>query len=139
MKKSILALVLIISLLLTGCSKTESAGTESHVDIDLTSLSTTVAYSELVNILNDPESYTGKQIKMTGDYYNFTNEDGSIFYPACIVSDVTACCSQGMEFVLVDNKYPSEGTAITVSGVFRSYVDEYDNMIYYHLENAVLY
>lgn len=41
---------------------------------------------------------------------------------------ITACCAQGMEFVLTDdysypNDYPREGDEITVTGVFDTYME----------------
>ena len=47
-------------------------------------------------------------------------------YFACIIADATACCSQGIEFVLKDDytypdDYPEEGGDICVVGVFDTY------------------
>ena len=62
------------------------------------------------------------------------------FY-ACIISDATACCAEGMEFVLKDDlaypdDYPELGAEITVIGEFQSY--EENGMTWYHLVNARL-
>ena len=56
-----------------------------------------------------------------------------------IVSDATACCSQGIEFVLDgDYKYPDDYPAvdktITVVGEFNYYKEEYNT--YCQLLNA---
>lgn len=108
------------------------------IDIDLTEMSSTMVYSEVYNIMNDPETYIGKTIKMRGEYYNYSSYDGTVFFPACVIADATACCQQGIEFVLADGKYPEEGTEVTVNGTFRAYIDETDGGTYYHLEDAVL-
>ncbi|MBP3729235.1 MAG: hypothetical protein J6H18_03085, partial [Lachnospiraceae bacterium] len=47
-------------------------------------------------------------------------------YFACLIPDATACCSQGLEFVLAKERaypaeYPEKGSEITVSGVFEIY------------------
>ena len=60
---------------------------------------------------------------------------------ACIIADATACCAEGMEFVLKDDlaypdDYPELGTEITVIGEFQSY--EENGMTWYHLANARL-
>ena len=47
---------------------------------------------------------------------------------ACIISDATACCAQGIEFVLTEDRkfpeeYPEKGTEITVVGIFDTYME----------------
>ena len=60
---------------------------------------------------------------------------------ACIIADATACCAEGMEFVLegdytYPDDYPELGAEITVIGEFQSY--EENGMTWYHLVNARL-
>ena len=58
-----------------------------------------------------------------------------------MIQDATACCSQGMEFVLNNDykfpeDYPAEGEDITVTGVFETYKEgEY---LYCHLRDSKL-
>ena len=118
------------------------------VDVDLTALSSTMVYSEVYNMLYFyPEDYYGKTVKMTGlfNVYQSVDENGVVLdMPvayACIISDATACCAEGMEFVLKDDlaypdDYPELGAEITVIGEFQSY--EENGMIWYHLVNARL-
>ena len=47
-----------------------------------------------------------------------------------LVSDATACCSQGIEFVLAgEHKYPEDypeiGDTVTVTGEFNYYTEDY--------------
>ena len=47
---------------------------------------------------------------------------------ACIIRDATACCEQGVEFILSDgysfpDDYPKEGEEISVTGVVNTYND----------------
>lgn len=96
------------------------------IDVDLTSLSSTMVYSEVYNMMYDPDSYLGKTIKMDGLFTAYHDESTGNNYFACIIQDATACCAQGVEFVLTDdysypNDYPSEGDEITVTGVFDTY------------------
>ena len=116
------------------------------VDVDLTVLSSTMVYSEVYNMLYFyPEDYYGKTVKMTGlfNVYQWVDENGVVLdMPvayACIISDATACCAEGMEFVLegdltYPDDYPELGTEITVIGEFQSY--EENGMTWYHLINA---
>ena len=118
------------------------------VDVDLTVLSSTMVYSEVYNMLYFyPEDYYGKTVKMTGQFnvYQWVDESGVVadmpVAYACIISDATACCAEGMEFVLKDDlaypdDYPELGAEITVIGEFQSY--EESGMTWYHLVNARL-
>ena len=75
-----------------------------------------------------PEEYLGKTIKMKGNFAIYQNETtGEMFY-ACLIQDATACCAQGIEFVLkgehsYPDDYPARGSEITVEGVFDTYMD----------------
>ena len=94
------------------------------VDVDLTKMSSTRVYSEVSNMVSNPESYLGKSVKMNGSFA-YSEGDGR-YYFACIIADATACCSQGIEFVLKDNRkfpeeYPKDGAQITVVGTFDTY------------------
>ena len=108
-------------------TETALSSTEG-IDIDLTTLSSTMVYSEVFNMMADPGSYVGKTVKMDGMFSVFHDDIANVDYFACIVKDATACCSQGIEFVLAgDHVYPDDypelGTDICVSGVFDMYED----------------
>ncbi|MBQ7604675.1 MAG: hypothetical protein IJU75_06935 [Clostridia bacterium] len=97
------------------------------VDVDLTKLSSTMVYSEVYNMMSSPDNYMGKRVRMKGSFA-YSEGDGR-YYFACIIADATACCAQGIEFVLKDERrfpdeYPSKGKEITVSGVFDTYMEE---------------
>ncbi|MCR4763894.1 MAG: hypothetical protein K5696_10230 [Lachnospiraceae bacterium] len=95
-------------------------------DVDLTALSSTMVYSEVYNMMTHPEDYIGKTVKMSGAYSIYHDESTDKYYHACIISDATACCSQGIEFELTEDytypdDYPEEGGQICVSGTFDTY------------------
>ena len=121
--------------------ESESAPEISDVDLDLTQLSKTMVYAEVYNIMVEPESYVGKSIRMNGDYYIYTDETTGQRYFYCVIRDATACCAQGIEFVLTDDykfpeDYPEEGAFVTVSGRFDTYME--DDLLYCTLRDAVL-
>lgn len=96
------------------------------VDVDLTILSSTMVYSQVYNMVTAPEDYRGKVIRMHGPFAVYQDPVTGQYYFACIISDATACCSQGIEFLLADDPvypdgYPELGTEITVTGVFGTY------------------
>ena len=109
------------------------------IDVDLTILSSTMVYSEVYNMMYLPEDYVGKTVRMRGVFLVYTNMDQSVFYPAVIIADATACCSQGLEFVLEGNPpypegYPEQETEITVVGTFETYYE--DGYMYCRLKDA---
>ena len=117
---------------LVGCGSTptettnEKRAEEAAVDIDLTKLSSTMVYSEVYNMMVSPDDYLGKSVRMNGTFA-YGEGDGR-YYFACIISDATACCSQGIEFLLKDGRkfpseYPQAGTEITVVGIFDTYYE----------------
>ena len=115
------------------------------IDVDLTKLSSTMVYSEVYNMMYSPDDYVGKTVKMEGQFaiYQATDENGALIpdqiYFACVIADATACCSQGLEFVLAgEHSYPADypelGTEITVVGTFQTY--EENGYMYCHLVDA---
>lgn len=98
----------------------------SDIDIDLTRLSSTMVYSEVYNMMNSPESYVGKMVRMNGKLAVYKYPERN--YYTCIIKDATACCQQGMEFLWAGNHkypddYPNEGDGIIVTGVFDIYYE----------------
>ena len=116
-----------------------TAGSSEGIDVDLTVLSSTLVYSEVYNMMVSPEEYLGKTVKMDGSFALYHDEATDKYYFACIIADATACCSQGIEFVLTEDytypdDYPEVGGAICVVGIFDTYQEgEY---MYCTLRNA---
>ncbi|MDO4287980.1 MAG: hypothetical protein Q4C55_02220 [Eubacterium sp.] len=108
-------------------------------DVDLTTLNSTMVYSEVFNMTVRPEDYVGKTVKMRGQFAVYEDTAKGKQYFACVIMDATACCAQGIEFVLSgDHSYPEDyppsGEEITVQGVFQSYVE--DDYTYIQLVDA---
>ena len=83
-------------------SKPTGSGTAAEydkIDVDLTQLSSTMVYSEVYNMMSRPNDYVGKVVKMSGGFSYYYDQSAGAYYFACLISDATACCSQGMEFV----------------------------------------
>ena len=117
----------------------EPAQTSGALDVDLTTLNSTMVYSEVYNMMCEPDRYLGKRIKMNGQFAVYENPNTGAVYTACIIMDATACCSQGLEFVLAGEPsypadYPEPGTEITVVGTFQTY--EENGYMDYHLVDA---
>ena len=122
--------------------KPEPIKSESvSVDVDLTTLSSTMVYSEVLNIMTYPETYVGKTVKMRGIFSYYHDEQTDQYYFGCIIQDATACCAQGIEFILTDDylfpdDYPKEGEIVTVAGEFLIYKE--NGLDYFTLKNSKL-
>lgn len=138
-----------------GCSQNEKQASDSSdintaskdsvaektatggVDVDLATLSSTMVYSEVYNMMRAPEKYIGKTIKMKGAYNLYHDEVTGNDYYTCLIADATACCQQGIEFDLIDkSRTLNQGDNICVSGTFDTYKEgEYTYCV---LRDAVL-
>lgn len=134
------------AMLMTGCGKgkkeqDETSAKAEVIDVDLTALSSTMVYSEVYSMILVPEDYVGKTVKMNGTYTEYKNLNTNTVYPACLIRDATACCSQGIEFLLTEDyaypdDYPKTDDMICVVGVFETY--EEDGNEYIRLNNGRL-
>ncbi len=151
MKKIICVLSVIMLVICAGCgstsaqepsptpSTTEAPTPTEQIDVDLTKLSSTVVYSEVYQMMTSPDDYIGKTVRMNGSFAIYQNEGKNYF--ACLIADATACCQQGIEFVLRgEHKYPQDypklGTNVTVTGVFGTYYEGENR--YCQLSDAVM-
>ena len=124
MKYFICAACAFFCIMLGGCRKPAS-----DVDVDLTALSATMVYSEVFNMVYEPEGYVGKTVRMDGVCAKYHNQLNDTDYYACIIEDATACCSQGLEFVLTDaykmpDDYPPDGKEIELQGTFEIFEED---------------
>ena len=156
MKKNILRgilCILSVAMLLCACAcagkeapaaedsaaETKAEATTAPIDLDLSAMSGTVVYSQILNMMNDPRPFLNKVIKVAGYYTYFEDTTLGNIYHACMIPDATACCSQGLEFVWAGNHtwpadYPAETTDIVVTGRLEMY--EENGSSYLHLVDA---
>ncbi len=109
--------------------------------VDLTTLSSTMVYAEVYNMMAKPAEYIGRTVKMQGKFVAIEDPESNEIYTACLIEDATACCAQGMEFILADgavypDDYPEVDSEITVIGVYETY--EKDGMLYCYLLDATI-
>lgn len=95
-------------------------------EVDLTVLNSNMVYSEVAAMVNTPEKYMGKTVKMNGTFDVYTDINTGTYYYSCIIKDATACCSSGIEFAWkgehkFPDDYPPVGTPLTVGGIFETY------------------
>ena len=159
--------VLMIVLLLVGCNKKEEATVDlkkendeqiisdvdyqskieedvveeevddGEIDIDLSELTSIMAYCEVCNIISDLDNNKGKRIKIRGllEYYEDPETKEKIF--GCTVMDATACCSLGLMFIPIDeDNLPEKYSIVNVTGVLEVY--EKDGYELCRLKDAVV-
>ena len=138
MKRGMLVLLLLAAALaLSACGGQadevgEAAPTqkaERPVDLDLSALSGTVVYSQVYDMMTEPENYLGQRVKVKGNFSYFQDSGTLNEYFAVVIADATACCAQGMEFVWAGEHsyprdYPPEDSEITVVGTFSTYDED---------------
>lgn len=121
---------------------TESFGVPDRsgkdVEIDLTEFSPDMIYAEVYDMVYNSDNYVGKTVRVKGPFAYFQEADGREFF-SVLISDATACCSQGIEFVLdgdysYPEDYPALNTEIIVTGKFNYYKE--NNYTYVQLTDA---
>ena len=97
----------------------------SAAEIDLTSMSSTMVYSYIYNMIVTPDDFIGQRFKIRGTYDEQYWDQTNLTYHYIVIADATACCAQGLEFVLTDPNaaYPQVGEEFEISGVFGTYVE----------------
>lgn len=109
--------------------------------VDLTKMSATVCYAQVLDILSFPENYLGKTITMGGWFSIYESPVNGMIYYACVIPDATQCCVNGIEFICKDERtypddYPELGEDIRVVGTFETY--EEDGYLYCRLKDATM-
>lgn len=115
-----------------------------HIDVDLTTMSSTMVYSEVSNMMYYPSRYKDKVVKATGPFVIGTSSIPDYCYPAVLIQDATACCANGLEFLLYGiprctskggDGYPTPNEQVTVVGRFKTYLE--GSSMYVHLVDAL--
>ena len=150
MKRLLLVFTVLVNCLLMGCAKTSPATTKEkrssntmykNIDVDLTIMSSTVVYSQVYDMVTNPNKYVDNVVKVKGTFSVYHDINTNIYYPSVIIKDATACCQQGLEFLLYGKAiyptdYPRINEEITIIGVFSTY-NEGPNE-YCRLKNSIL-
>ena len=108
-------------------------------DVDLTTLESNMVYAQVYDMVTNTDNYKDKRIRVRGTFNYYQNPDTKREYFAVLVNDATACCAQGIEFVLPDSykypdDYPEQGTPIEVIGLYSVYTE--DDQPFVELQNA---
>lgn len=137
MKRFLLAL---LSVLLLSCSSAKKPADTSSADVDFTTMSKTIIFATMVNMIENPQEHIGQSVKMPGLFSVDVNDDGSS-YVECYVMDGTQCCSQGIEVRFASKKDDERAQELDQSeaviyGIFDTYRE--DGHTYCVLKDTVI-
>lgn len=125
-------------------SKNNDYPTYDKIDVDLTTMNANMVYSEVYNMIYYPSSYKGKIVKVEGPFKPYESTNPDYCYPAILVQDATACCGNGLEFLLYGvprckmqggNGYPLYNEQATIVGRFETYLE--GTNVFVHLVDAI--
>ena len=102
-----------------GSSFEEISAPKTDVEIDLSKMNADLAYAFIFQIVVEPEKYEGKTVRMTGTFETFYDNEPYGRHDYCIITDVLACCAQGLEFESAKVSGVEPGQKITVSGTLK--------------------
>jgi len=122
-------LLCFIYFLTIGCGAEKK--TDDDIVIDIVAMSETLAGATMLNILNEPERYVGKTIRVAGTYQPFYWDEEDRYFHDLIVESQAGCCPKILEFILSGDDYPMAGAMIELVGIYSSY--ELDGQILYYL------
>ena len=143
--RTVLLLMLSAALILCicGCGQKgdgddlQTGDSYEAVEIDLTQMSKTAAYVKAHTMVESPNDYEGKSVRIQGVFGAYVDPATQNIYYACLLTDEDACCNIPIEFVAEDlSNLPKQGEQITVSGVFGTYTEEEKQ--YCRLTDAVI-
>lgn len=110
------------------------------VDIDLTTLNTTMLQARVNEILDNPNDYKGKTVRVTGSYNKSYYEQTGKYYNYVLGYDQTMCCAAwGIEFL--GDCVPEEieqYTTIGLVGTFDFYEELGQTYFYINVDHCVV-
>ena len=110
------------------------------VDIDLTALNTTMLQARVNEILDNPNEYKGKTVRVTGYYNKSYYDQTDKYYNYVLGYDQTMCCAAwGIEFM--GDCVPEEieqYTTIGLVGTFDFYEELGQTYFYINVDHCVV-
>lgn len=120
---------------------TPLAPSSDIADYDLTTLDIDTAYTETINMSNNPYFYEGKTIRLKGTYDTQYSADTDTNYHFIMVNDSDGCIG-GLEFILANtsdtsNEYPQIDTPIEIIGTYESYEENGSPYFYINTDKII--
>lgn len=98
----------------------------SKIDIDLSTMGSTMIFSMVFNMLIKPEEYDNQNLKIKGNFVVYISKENNQRYFSIIIPDATQCCQQGIPFIWFGetknypNDFPAIGTEVTLIGKYKT-------------------
>ncbi len=109
--------------------------------IDLTTMNSTMIYSQVFDMMIMPDEYENTDIKVKGYFQVYNYEGNPDKYLSVVIPDATQCCQQGIEFIFPGKEYPKDfpdiGSQIEVTGRFCMTYTK-DNALYTFMQLSEL-
>ncbi len=104
-------------------TKQQALTTGIEFDIDLTTMSSTMVFSQIYDIMVNYNDYIGQSINLVGNFNTMYYEEISQTLNFVVINDATGCCPQGLELKFADEsiELPESGTIIGIQGQFTTY------------------
>lgn len=110
------------------------------VDIDLTTLNTTMLQARVNEILENPNDYKGKTVRVTGSYNKSYYDQTDKYYDYVLGYDQTMCCA-AWEIEFMGDCVPEDieqYTTIGLVGTFDFYEELGQTYFYINVEHCVV-
>ena len=106
-----------------GSTSENASPNASGQSYDLTANDADMNYVIVAMIAEDPKSFVGVKIKLSGIATDLETTDTSGIDHYVLINDRQACCQQGLQYILKDKneKYPKDKEEVTVEGVLDVY------------------
>lgn len=123
-----------------GNDAPETARNDDGTEREQVSVADESVYAQAVDMVVNPEKYTGKTVTVTGEYAVYHDEETNRDTHACIVSGPEGETPQVIEFEppadTGEGGLPEEKTAVSVTGEFSTYTE--DGYTYCIIKNTEL-
>lgn len=105
-------------------------------DIDISAMTTTMAFAQSIQMMYSPVEYAGKTVNVRGEYYKHIMETAEEYH-YILLMDETNCCQGIFEFILPTGvESPTDGEIIQIAGEYKQFTDSYGD---YHAIEVVQY
>jgi len=139
MKRLSALLLVAVCVFLAGCID----DSDKDVDIDFTTLNTTMLYAQAEKAINEANKYVGQTFKISGNYTPYHDIASGRYYHYLVVVDDESCCTYPFEFVLSGNPvypddFPEENAEFQIIGVYKSYRENGKTWYYIATDEIVI-
>ncbi len=95
-----------------------------NFDIDLTTMSSTMVYSQIYDVMVNYNNYLDKSINLVGTFSTMYYDEIAQTLNFVVINDATGCCPQGLELKFAEDvTLPAADATIGIQGRFTTYFE----------------